>query len=62
MYLLFIIIVLLLFAMTGFHRGWNVSALHLGSTFFSLWVAAQFYQPLSHYFRLFIPYPRHLAT
>lgn len=20
--------------MTGFHRGWNVSALHLGSTFF----------------------------
>ncbi|EGQ0321900.1 CvpA family protein [Staphylococcus pseudintermedius] len=61
MYLLFIIIVLLLFAMTGFHRGWNVSALHLGSTFFSLWVAAQFYQPLSHYFRLFIPYPRTVA-
>ncbi|WP_241522722.1 CvpA family protein [Staphylococcus intermedius] len=56
-----IIIVLLLFAMTGFHRGWKVSALHFGSTYFSLWVAAQFYQPLSHYFRLFIPYPRTVA-
>lgn len=61
MYVLFCFVVLLLFAMTGFHRGWKVSALHLASTFFSLWVAAQFYQPLSQYFRLFIPFPRTAA-
>ncbi|ARJ51575.1 CvpA family protein [Staphylococcus lutrae] len=61
MYVLVGFIVMLLFAMTGFHRGWKVSALHLGSTFFSLWVAVQFYQPLSPYFRLFIPFPRTVA-
>ena len=58
MLLLLILIVIFLFAMTGFHRGGVASALHLGSTFFSLWVASRFYQPLSDYSKLFIPYPR----
>ncbi|UXR70241.1 CvpA family protein [Staphylococcus sp. IVB6246] len=61
MYLLFVCIVLLLFMMTGFHRGLIGSLLHLSSTLFGLWVAMQYYQPFSDYLRLFLPFPKTLA-
>lgn len=54
-------VVVLVFMMVGFHRGFVTSVLHLGSTLFGLWIAKQFYQPFSDYLRLFLPFPKTLA-
>ncbi|QLK85774.1 CvpA family protein [Staphylococcus sp. 17KM0847] len=58
MLVLIVIVVVLLFMMTGFHRGLLASVLHLASTFFALWLARQFYQSLSERLKLFLPFPK----
>lgn len=49
---------LLIYAAIGFYRGMVASLLHLLSTIFAIWMGLQFYQPLNHYMRLFIPFPK----
>ncbi|EJX17712.1 MAG: CvpA family protein [Staphylococcus equorum] len=44
--------------MIGFRRGVWFSALHLGATLFSLWVAQRFYLQISQRLELFIPFPK----
>ncbi|MFQ3853660.1 CvpA family protein [Staphylococcus sp. 2S1] len=44
--------------MIGFRRGVWLSALHLGATLFSLWVAQRFYLQISQRLELFIPFPK----
>lgn len=53
-----IVIVFIYIGMIGFRRGVWFSALHLGATLFSLWVAQRFYLQISQRLELFIPFPK----
>ncbi|MDK9865105.1 MULTISPECIES: CvpA family protein [Staphylococcus] len=53
-----IVIVFIYIGMIGFRRGVWLSALHLGATLFSLWVAQRFYLQISQRLELFIPFPK----
>ncbi|MDG0843420.1 CvpA family protein [Staphylococcus equorum] len=53
-----IVIVFIYIGMIGFRRGVWFSALHLGATLFSLWVAQQLYLQISQRLELFIPFPK----
>ncbi|MGJ5911263.1 CvpA family protein [Staphylococcus equorum] len=53
-----IVIVFVYIGMIGFRRGVWFSALHLGATLFSLWVAQRFYLQISQRLELFIPFPK----
>lgn len=53
-----IVIVFIYIGMIGFRRGVWFSALHLGATLFSLWVAQRFYLQISQRLDLFIPFPK----
>ncbi|ANQ63921.1 CvpA family protein [Staphylococcus equorum] len=55
---LLIVIVFIYIGMIGFRRGVWFSALHLGATLFSLWVAQRFYLQISQRLELFIPFPK----
>ncbi|NWK84522.1 CvpA family protein [Staphylococcus sp. GSSP0090] len=55
---LIVLIIFLYIGMIGFRRGAWLSALHLTSTLFSLWVAQRFYLQIAQRLELFIPFSK----
>lgn len=55
---LIVLIIFLYIGMIGFRRGAWLSALHLTSTLFSLWIAQRFYHQIAQRLELFIPFPK----
>ncbi|OIS27618.1 CvpA family protein, partial [Staphylococcus cohnii] len=53
-----IAVIFIYIGIIGFRRGIWLSAIHLSTTIFALWMAQRYYLQIAQRLELFVPYPK----